>query len=818
MSKKELYDRKEFCEKIVNLIEKTQETSLFIIYSDVGVGKSTVSKKVKNIIDANHNKEVIVVRSAQENDRIQEGLFLKNTFKSIAKYYEKKVSNKGLKNRIKYEQYRFISYLKKKENFTTIIQCINDNFDNLTSSVGDKKKMAFASVKTLLMYILMIIGVVKDIKVEKVSDPHIMMDYIKYILNSGNIILNLDNVQNFDNTSLEKFLDCLIDTKEKNNFVLFEFTLFSDFSNLEKLRLIEKSFDNADIANESLQLDNLDIEDVVKIAYDNCTLVDKEFETLVVDNYGLFYKGNLKKVEDFASIYSKELPYDTDPTFEKIRKSSSVEQFILGVVINSNAIIKKQILELILEESALHYTPNILKTMCENNSFLEDTGDEIKIVHSSIIDSWNANNHIFKKYDLLAYQKSEKVYSRMLENELFPATTKQECLLLLFKLYNKFEFTKLNDILPYIDEVIYDFMSVNELERYLKSLVSAIKNNKEVISYIYSIIEIAIRFQMYSIMQICLDKIENILDNNLDEKFYIYQYIRLLQSEDFEELDRIFSHKKTGIHENSDEFNNYSLLVELLTYKHLGRLEECQRIIEHIQDNDRIKNTVQYAYFLRLAEIYDRRDAAIPKVEKSINLFSNLNLPIQVAKSRVSLAFLYAISGKINEAVEELAKAENVLLKNIENKYVFNINKACIQLLKTDFSEETWNLLDEIENYTKIKFDQIAIVNDKLIWCIENSDYSKAVYLQKKGLELLAMEPNKHLHAIFYYNCYVLNERMGNHEESAIFYSKAQKNKEFCRTLKARLEGKDVVEDNTTFLLSKPWHVCFVSYGYFDFI
>ena len=266
MNKKELYDRKEFCEKIVNLIEKTQETSLFIIYSDVGVGKSTVSKKVKNIIDANHNKEVIVVRSSQENARIQEGLFLKNISNSIAKYYEKKVSNKGIKNRIKYEKYRFISYLKKKENLTTFIQCINDNFDNLTLSVDDKKKMAFASVKTLLMYILMIIGVVKEIKVEKVNDPHVMIDYIKYILNSGNIILNLDNVQNFDNTSLEKFLDCLIDTKEKNNFVLFEFTLFSDLSNLEKLRTIEKSFDNADIANESLQLENLDIDDVVKIA------------------------------------------------------------------------------------------------------------------------------------------------------------------------------------------------------------------------------------------------------------------------------------------------------------------------------------------------------------------------------------------------------------------------------------------------------------------------------------------------------------------------------------------------------------------------
>ena len=104
----------------------------------------------------------------------------------------------------------------------------------------------------------------------------------------------------------------------------------------------------------------------------------------------------------------------------------------------------------------------------------------------------------------------------------------------------------------------------------------------------------------------------------LDEKFYIYRYIRLLQSEDFEELNRLFSHKKTSTHENSDEFHNYSLLVELLTYKHLGKLEECECVINNIQDNPRFKNTVQYAYFLRLAEIYDKRDAAIPKVEKSI--------------------------------------------------------------------------------------------------------------------------------------------------------------------------------------------------------
>lgn len=88
----------------------------------------------------------------------------------------------------------------------------------------------------------------------------------------------------------------------------------------------------------------------------------------------------------------------------------------------------------------------------------------------------------------------------------------------------------------------------------------------------------------------------------------------------------------------------------------------------------------------------------------------------------------------------------------------------------------------------------------------------------KKGLELLELEYNHHLHAIFYYNCFVLYNAMNEISISQKYYKLAVKYKDYCDTLKARLENKTEVEDQTTFLLQYPWHVCFVSYWYFDYI
>ena len=114
--------------------------------------------------------------------------------------------------------------------------------------------------------------------------------------------------------------------------------------------------------------------------------------------------------------------------------------------------------------------------------------------------------------------------------------------------------------------------------------------------------------------------------------------------------------------------------------------------------------------------------------------------------------------------------SEKILLKNIHNKYVFNINKACIQLLSGDYSDTVWNMLDDVEKCTRMRFDRIAIIINKLVYCIENSKYVKGTYLQNKGLELLETETDKHIHAIFYYNCYLLNEHCGDVENKNRFY------------------------------------------------
>ena len=59
---------------------------------------------------------------------------------------------------------------------------------------------------------------------------------------------------------------------------------------------------------------------------------------------------------------------------------------------------------------------------------------------------------------------------------------------------------------------------------------------------------------------------------------------------------------------------------------------------------------------------------------------------------------------------------------------------------------------------------------------------------------------------------------MNDMETSQKYYDLAEHNKKYCDTLNARLEGKTEVDDQTTFLLQYPWHVCFVSYWYFDYI
>ena len=84
MLKDDIYDRTELCGTIISDIRSADETQAYILYSGKGIGKSSVSKKVANLItDQKINKDVIRIKTTQ-NDNSHEGTFLENIFQYIS--------------------------------------------------------------------------------------------------------------------------------------------------------------------------------------------------------------------------------------------------------------------------------------------------------------------------------------------------------------------------------------------------------------------------------------------------------------------------------------------------------------------------------------------------------------------------------------------------------------------------------------------------------------------------------------------------------------------------------------------------------------
>lgn len=811
MDSKEIYDRTELCEDILSQITNATETQAFILYSGTGIGKSSVSRKIAKLADERKiNKDIIRIKSLQ-NDNSQEGTFIKNIFQYIRKYFLLNC-RQGKSTKKKYSY----SYFIRHQNFAVIKKVIEQaNLANLNiENCKNKSTVIIQLIKLFFNIISIKMGFVEELETHY-TDSKILINYIKYILKKGNIVLCIENTQYFDRTSFDALTELLIETKHCPNFFVFEFTLVDNVENLKFLNKIKDELDYSEIEYRDSELKKLDLEYVIELAKRLCNSADKSF----VMQIERMYTGNVKKVENYAFNYSIQTVYNLDPTFELLQRLSNNQKYIIAIILLNNTLIKEQILYRILNNSNDIYLSNYnsdIEYLIDTVKLLGKRDNYLYIKDKDTTDSWNKNKEEFKKFEALAYKNCEAIFVRILENGVEYSLSRKECILLLLQLYNKFDSIKLNTILRYVDEVIYDIVSIDELKKYLEHLISTIYPQKQSLKILYNIFDICYRHQLVDLESLCLDKISKIIQGTIDEKYLYCYFTNLLQREEYQFLlDKIKETKSSYL---SLDFQYYIELFKIVAYASLNQTEQCRKIVNSLENDLIFQETFQYGYFLRLAEAYDKRNIAISKVEKSITIFNNFSTNVQVAKSQVSLSFLYSITGDLEKAQTVLDSAKNILLKNIENRHVFNINKACICLLNRNYTDEVWDLLSEAEKYTHIRFDKIAIIINKLIWCIENKDFGKGKYYEKKGLELLELEYNHHLYAIFYYDCYILYKTMGEMEISRKYYNLALSNKEYCDTLKARLEGKNEVEDQTTFLLQYPWHVCFVSYWYFDYI
>ena len=231
----------------------------------------------------------------------------------------------------------------------------------------------------------------------------------------------------------------------------------------------------------------------------------------------------------------------------------------------------------------------------------------------------------------------------------------------------------------------------------------------------------------------------------------------------------------------------------------------------------KIKSLKEYGYILRLKALYLPRNIGKMMINESISFFQNISEETQEAKSRLTYSFYLAICGQLDEAKNELMIAKNILKLSHASMHIIEVNMSAIRLLSNETDNSILEGLKRAEYTSLTAFDKLAVLNNKLVYCILKEDKNMISSIEEKILRLFEKENDKHIKAFMYYNLYYYYKFIEeNEEKSMIYYNKAFKLRKHCKTLEARLANRNNIEDGTEFLLTRPFHVCFLSFWRFD--
>ena len=815
------FDRNIPCEDIISIINSSQKTMVLIMFADTGIGKSSVSKKVMFQIPEKYKHNAIRVKTLPDtkNKNTAQGMYVLEIFNAVRQYYNREFKkNKHNRDVKKLTFSYYIRHNKNKQIKKRVIYSMLEKGSN----INENYKFNFS--KLILYYLGMRILSVGEYDPTRYCNDNlenisIAYDYIKYILAHGDVFLNIDNIQNIDDYSLKCLVNCLIESELKNNFFLLEYTTINH--KLDNMLILKEVLSNTNALVKTYHLPPLDTKDAIFLAQnyfiEGAQISNEKLESY----YNNHSNGNLRKLEDFTlsnNIQVMDNDNQYDPTNELLLSLDNNSKFIIAIVSWHNGKMTKLLLKDIILTSnhMIIDSETIIEGLEKKYNIVKIDDTFIEITHSSILDSWRVKLEGNKLYDLLAYRACEQYYTSLLKNNVFYTTTKEQCISYLFQLYTSKEPIKIFDIIKYLEEVVIDFISIDQAWEYLKNLMDSIDKPASFVDVYYYILKICCSLELYKEAEYCLNVLSKIENEKKTEKYAFYNCLILGQLERYE--DAIVYADSIINQNNSNTLKVYMYLLQIAYYCSLNNRKEANKLVNLINSCDEFTKCVQFGYLMRLAEAYDTRDRAISLVMQSVEFFEKHGNEEQAAKSRVSLSFLYAITGKLDFAYQEIIKAEKVLLSNIKNLHVFSVNKACLYLLMDRFGSEIWDMLEKAELTARLLFNKIAILINKIIWCIENEEIAMGHYLEQSILRLLEFESDKHLHAIANYNLYVFNERISNPHKAQEYYHRAYELRDHCVTLKCRMENKSEAPDNTTFLLSKPWHVCFVSYMNLDYL
>lgn len=811
-------DRDETKNELRDLLAEKKSTA-YILFSNSGIGKSATTLKFMQTINViNDGLPVKAIAARKDNSHYEEGTFLYTIFEELLKVLKKSPRKPYLK-KLSFDYY--VSHSKNRVLKRRIWERFFEHF------YADKNKLTIGII--VLLQIMKRVFHLGDFNYYHILNENteenrlIIAEYIKYIFINHRVILNVENTQNLDDTSLKFIMDWMNESKKQAPLFLLEYTI-SDSNSVQNMLFLQETLKKTQIRVIHNKLTYLESSDAVK-AVEQCSgkIFSKDFSGKMKEHYINQSNGNIRDLEDFEITYDIEsesasdsdIPHYNSTKANLIYRDPSEQQIIAFLYVANGKISMPLLNQLMIP----NFIPDVemlgecIKKLQNPSRLIKRNGDILEINHSSVLNVFaeNCTTHFALHYNLACRNFSDALKLQFDEHD-YTYYSSGQLLLNLLRLYSDFDSTLLYDLILNLDYKAMSSIKSNDILPFLQLIIEI--TNKDTLHNIIlykKILQICYDYEMYTdgLNFINQMQIESINDLQLETYQFLF-LTELGQSKDV--INRINTlRKKTQ--QGTRHWLVLSLML-IINYRKLNKKEECGTIADEISSY-KLDCYPEYGYYLRLQALYKPRNYGMASIKKSIDFFSNNNLSVQVGKSQLALSFYLAISGDIENARKAIKDAKNFLDNTYIARHMLETNKAAIDLLSGQYDETVWESLEHAELNASKPFHLLAIFNNKLVWCLANNYYQKCDLIITRILELLNWVPDKHMHAFISYNLFLFYNAIGNFEAAELYYKKADKLKAYCHTLECRINGT-FTSDGTDFLLNKPWHVCFLSHWCFD--
>lgn len=809
-----IVDREVESDEIVKIISQNfGKKIIHYIWSETAIGKTSLITKViekYNKIDKN-DLDIIRIKTKPCNDDSGDTAwyYLQEIFDGVTKYFEKLEEENGYA--LTFDNF-LNEYNDKTVNRTRLEIGLETLFDS-DSKNGLLKNICYLILKKILRLNEYSTDKFKhDISVDSVL---IKINYINYIFRNRKVLLIVDNFQNIDSQSLDCFKDW-IDNNDSSIYCILEFTHIPDSDTFNKQK---EYFSGLGVNVIKTELEPIDKTYIIDIVHRNVKNLSNDiaFNINVINHYEEVSLGNLRELIDYSVTYEHiddtcgcESSDNENGTYQIIHNISNQETLaLLSLIIFHKGKIKRKNAEMIFFpelniSNAVHELLD-LNLIDENNSFYE-------LKHASIIDQWEKHIDEFERINTVVYGRTKNFYLGYLESSNISESN--EAWRRLLYLYSKVEPFEIKKLLPQLESKIIISISPEDAWDYIKQLYEIVREdiskNK---SILFRLLEICYKLELYVNGYEILCFLENSGQFLESKLLLLHKLLYLSALDQHENVVELFENIKPKISLESRIGLNM-MLACLSSYRYTGQTSECIKIHKKILTTPIYRTYYEYAVFLRLTNIYLPNKKALKYAKQSVKMFDKYNNVYQRGKSQITYAKLLAGLGRNGRALSMLREAEKSLKNYSIRGNVLWVDEADILMDQGIHDNHVWDLLQKSEFTAVIPYDKLAIIIVKLAWCYENDKFTKANLLIERGLDIIPLEPDHHIHALFYYNAYAVLNKSGEIEKSQIYYNKAYALKEHSRYIRARIDGPKTKEEKNR--IKHPWYIIYLSFWNHD--